>query len=68
MWFKGLIDEESFQHNLEKLEKQCNPDSWEGEFDLKLFLSDDYFPSAEGAYTKLGCSKASQKVHNHLLI
>nr|CAB3489926.1 unnamed protein product [Digitaria exilis] len=61
MWFKGLIDEESFQHNLEKLEKQCNPDSWEGEFDLKLFLSDDYFPSAEGAYTKLGCSKAPQK-------
>nr|CAB3491683.1 unnamed protein product [Digitaria exilis] len=61
MWFKGLIDEESFQHNLEKLEKQCNPDSWDGELDLKLFLSDDYFPSAEGAYTKLGCSKASQK-------
>ncbi|KAF8694203.1 hypothetical protein HU200_038330 [Digitaria exilis] len=62
MWFKGLIDEESFQHNLEKLEKQCNPDSWDGELDLKLFLSDDYFPSAEGAYTKLGCSKRAFEI------
>jgi retinoblastoma-like protein 1 len=71
MCFKGLIDKESFQKNLEKLEKLCNSNSWEGEFDLKLFLSTDYVPSAEdtsGASTNLGCSKVSQTVHNHLVI
>ncbi|OEL31361.1 Retinoblastoma-related protein 1 [Dichanthelium oligosanthes] len=60
MCFQGLIDEESFQPNLEKMEKLCNSNSWEGELDLKLFLSNDYVPSTEnssGGSTNLGCSK-----------
>ncbi|CAO2144326.1 unnamed protein product [Urochloa humidicola] len=60
MCFKGLIDDENFQKNFEKLEKLCNSNSWEAELDLKLFLSNDYAPSAEntsGGSTNLGCSK-----------
>ena len=35
MYFKGLIDMESFQSNLEKMEKLCNSNSCEGELDFK---------------------------------
>jgi len=71
MCFNGLIDEESFQLNLKKMEKLCDSNSWEWELDLKLFLSNDYIPSAEkssGGSTNLGCSKVFKMVHSHLLI
>jgi len=56
---------------LKKLEKLCDSNSWEWELDLKLFLSNDYIPSAEkssGGSTNLGCSKVFKMVHSHLLI
>ncbi|XP_066339583.1 retinoblastoma-related protein 1-like isoform X2 [Miscanthus floridulus] len=61
MYFKGLIDMESFQSNLEKMEKLCNSNSCEGELDFKLILiNNDYIPCAEnssGESTNLGRSK-----------
>ncbi|KAJ1275719.1 hypothetical protein BS78_05G157600 [Paspalum vaginatum] len=61
MYFNGLIDEECFQSNLEKLEKICDSNSCEGELDLKLFLiNNDYIPRVEnssGGSTNLGYSK-----------
>ncbi|XP_066337130.1 retinoblastoma-related protein 1-like isoform X3 [Miscanthus floridulus] len=61
MYFKGLIDMECFQSNLEKMEKLCNSNSCEGELDFKsILISNDYIPCAEnspGDSTNLGCSK-----------
>ncbi|XP_066337212.1 retinoblastoma-related protein 1 isoform X3 [Miscanthus floridulus] len=61
MYFKGLIDMECFQSNLEKMEKLCNSNSCEGELDFKsILINNDYIPCAEnspGDSTNLGCSK-----------
>lgn len=56
---------ECFQSNFEKLEKLCNPNSCEGELDLKLILiNNDYIPCAEnssGDSTNLGSSKVFRR-------
>uniref|UniRef100_A0A0A9A5C4 RRB1 n=1 Tax=Arundo donax TaxID=35708 RepID=A0A0A9A5C4_ARUDO len=61
LYFNGLLDEKCFQSNLEKLEKQCYSNTWEGDLNLKLFLiNNDCIPSAEnssGDSTNIGCSK-----------
>ena len=66
MYFKGLIDMESFQSNLEKMEKLCNSNSCEGELDFKsILINNDYIPCAEnssGEFTNLGRSKVSRMV------
>jgi hypothetical protein len=67
MYFKGLIDMECFQSNLEKMEKLCNSNNCEAELDFKLILTNnDYIPCAENLSrdsTNLGCSKVSGMVH-----
>ncbi|KXG21077.1 hypothetical protein SORBI_3009G010600 [Sorghum bicolor] len=61
MYFKGLIDMECFQSNLEKMEKLCNSNSSEGKLDFKsILINNDYIPCAEnlsGDSTNLGHSK-----------
>ncbi|PWZ27747.1 hypothetical protein Zm00014a_043021 [Zea mays] len=63
MYFKGLIDMECFQSNLEKIEKLCNSNNCEAELDFKLILTNnDYIPCAENLSrdsTNLGCSKCA---------
>ncbi|AQK57623.1 retinoblastoma-related protein 2 [Zea mays] len=63
MYFKGLIDMECFQSNLEKMEKLCNSNNCEAELDFKLILTNnDYIPCAENLSrdsTNLGCSKCA---------
>ncbi|KXG26019.1 hypothetical protein SORBI_3006G042100 [Sorghum bicolor] len=61
MYFKGLIDMECFQSNLEKMEKLCSSNSSEGKLDFKsILINNDYIPCAEnlsGDSTNLGHSK-----------
>ncbi|KAL6654159.1 hypothetical protein ACP70R_007624 [Stipagrostis hirtigluma subsp. patula] len=61
IYFQGLLDNECFQSNLEKMEKLRDTTSWEGELDLKLFLlNNDHILSTEnssGGSTNLGSSK-----------
>jgi len=50
MYFKDLLDKECFQSNLEKMEKLSRTTSWEGELDLKMFLTNnDNIVSAKNA-------------------
>jgi retinoblastoma-like protein 1 len=66
MYFKGLIDMECFQSNLEKMEKLCNSNSCKGELDFKsILINNGYIPCAEnssGDSTNLGRSKVSRMV------